>query len=151
MRSIDSAFGRDYAGLLRAHVARMSRWPAEALRELGDASLKPDSMLPDLASFPKADERFLRAELLRALGRDREALRWYETFPDPSRYDLVYLAPSHLGRAEIYDRLGEPTRAAEHYARFIELWRDADPELQPLVNHARERLERLGGSGAGTP
>lgn len=34
-------------------------------------------------------------------------------------------------------------RAAAHYVRFIGLWENADPELQPMVNRARQRLEAL--------
>lgn len=82
-------------------------------------------------------------QLLRELGRDEEALRWYASFPDPSVYDLMFLAPAQLRRAEIHDRRGERPQAAEHYRRFLELWQDADPELQPLVTQARQRLEGL--------
>ena len=31
----------------------------------------------------------------------------------------------------------------EHYERFVELWAEADPELQPQVTEVRSRLERL--------
>jgi hypothetical protein len=54
-----------------------------------------------------SDERFLRAELLRALGRDDGALRVYASFPDPQGYDLHYLALSHLGRVRIHDARGD--------------------------------------------
>ncbi len=32
------------------------------------------------------------------------------------------------------------------YERFAELWQDADPDLQPLVEEARERAADLAGS-----
>jgi hypothetical protein len=35
---------------------------------------------------------------------------------------------------------GERQKAREHYARFLELWRDCDPELRPLVEEARRRM-----------
>jgi len=57
----------------------------------------------------------------------------------------MYLAPSHLHRARIHERRGERVAAVEHYARVVELWRDADPRLQPLVEEARAALRRLGG------
>jgi hypothetical protein len=56
---------------------------------------------------------------------------------------LVYLAPSHLRQAEIYDRRGDPRQAVKHYRRFIELWSNADPELQPVVDGARKRVAEL--------
>ncbi len=57
--------------------------------------------------------------------------------------ELVFLAPSHMRRAEIYESLGKRAEAAEHYARFIDLWQDADRESQSLVAEARLRLGRL--------
>ncbi len=41
--------------------------------------------------------------------------------------------------------MGEPEEARERYEQFIALWRNADPELQPLVEEARERIAVLGG------
>ncbi len=88
-------------------------------------------------------ERYLRGWALEASGRHREALRWYATLSQHSIYDKLYLAPSHLRRAQIYERLGERESAARHYARFIELWEGADPELQPQVAAARRALDAL--------
>lgn len=44
---------------------------------------------------------------------------------------------------QLHDERGEFERAAEHYARFVEFWSDADPELQPRVQQARRRLDQL--------
>jgi len=30
-----------------------------------------------------------------------------------------------------------------YYAKFVELWKDADPDLQPRVTEVRKRLARL--------
>ena len=72
-----------------------------------------------------------------------KALGWLRSIAERAAYELVYLAPAHLRQAEIYDRRGDRDTAAEHYRKFIDLWRDADPELQPVVNKARERLAAL--------
>jgi eukaryotic-like serine/threonine-protein kinase len=143
---VDSAFSRRLALDLRAQLAAGEGRTEEALTLLGPPDLPPDRARPALTSYYKADERWLRAELLRTLGRDPEALRVFASFPDPDAYDLVYLAPSHLRRAEIHERRGERAEAAAHYRRFLDLWRDADPELRPLVAAARQRLEALGPS-----
>jgi eukaryotic-like serine/threonine-protein kinase len=50
--------------------------------------------------------------------------------------------------APLYEELGEPRRAAQYYRRVVELWGEADEELQPTVRHARERIEALE-TGAG--
>jgi eukaryotic-like serine/threonine-protein kinase len=46
----------------------------------------------------------------------------------------------------LYEELGDTARAAAHYSRLADQWRDADPELQPLVRHARERITALAGA-----
>jgi len=82
-------------------------------------------------------DQFIRAELLYTLGRDGEALQAYRGIADHLFHSG---APAHLRLAEIYERQGERQKAREHYARFAELWKDADPELQPLVEDARRRM-----------
>lgn len=83
------------------------------------------------------------AEALRETGQDADALAWYGSFAEHSLYAIVYLAPSHLRRAEIHDRRGELDQALEHYRRFLSLWSNSDPELAPLVEQARVRVRTL--------
>jgi tetratricopeptide (TPR) repeat protein len=52
-------------------------------------------------------------------------------------------APTLLALARIYESKGDTANAVAHYREFIELWKDADPELQPRVAAARERLRQL--------
>jgi tetratricopeptide (TPR) repeat protein len=87
--------------------------------------------------YLKEYDRFIRAELLHTLGRDGEALQAYRGIADQLFHSG---APAHLRLAEIYERRGERQKARDHYARFAELWKDADPELQPLVEDARRRM-----------
>ena len=87
----------------------------------------------------------MRAEVLRAMGQNPDALRWYETASKHSSFDVVYLAPSYLRRAEIYEQLGEKKKAIEHYRRFLELWKECDPELRPTFEKAQISLARLEG------
>ena len=91
--------------------------------------------------IPGAREVFLRAQALHALGRYDEALRWY-----PPRGDAL-LAPSHFYRGEMYEEMGDTEKALLHYGAFVELWRDADPEYQPMVEDVLERMGRLTGEG----
>jgi tetratricopeptide (TPR) repeat protein len=48
-----------------------------------------------------------------------------------------------LRLAQLYDEQGDLERAAGYYGRFVELWADADPDLQPRVEAARARLEEI--------
>ena len=43
-----------------------------------------------------------------------EAIGWYATL-ETSPYELVFRAPSHLHRAEIYEEAGDREQAIEHY------------------------------------
>jgi tetratricopeptide (TPR) repeat protein len=44
---------------------------------------------------------------------------------------------------QLYESMGKTDKAVENYRAFIELWKNADPELQPRVADARKRLARL--------
>jgi tetratricopeptide (TPR) repeat protein len=48
---------------------------------------------------------------------------------------------------EIYESRGERDKAVEYYDRFVGLWENADPELQPIVSDLRARMARLVGEG----
>lgn len=85
--------------------------------------------------------RFLRAELLKRAGRYEEALGWYvqeSDFPE-----MLYTAPSYLRSAEIYQELGQIEKAIGYYTRFVRLWQNCDPELQPALQRAKRQLAAL--------
>jgi hypothetical protein len=46
---------------------------------------------------------------------------------------------------ELYENKGDSARAAANYRQFIAFWKDADPDLQPVVADARRRLTRIAG------
>ncbi|MFC1662338.1 tetratricopeptide repeat protein, partial [Gemmatimonadota bacterium] len=62
--------------------------------------------------------------------------------------DHTQLPGAYLRLGELHDGRGNQAKAIEYYTRFVELWADAEPELQPQVEAARSALTRLrGGSG----
>ena len=85
----------------------------------------------------------MRAEILVALGRDSEALPWLESIADASVPELIFLAPSYRRRAEILERLGDRSGAAEMYKRFISLWEHGDQHFRFMVDSARVRVAAL--------
>jgi tetratricopeptide (TPR) repeat protein len=132
------------ADLLRAVLAMERGDPAGALAILEASGW----------DVKELEVRYIYARALEAVGRDADALRWYDTFDNEylvGTWHLPPLAPSHLHRAELYERGGNTERAVFHYRRFIELWQDADPELQPLVDGARQRLAQLSSESAARP
>jgi hypothetical protein len=55
----------------------------------------------------------------------------------------VMIGPFEKRLGELYEAKGDRAKAATHYAKFVELWKNADPELQPKVAEVRKRLARL--------
>jgi tetratricopeptide (TPR) repeat protein len=53
------------------------------------------------------------------------------------------LAATYKRLGELYEASGDRKRAAEYYGKFVDLWKDADSELQPGVAEVRRRLGRL--------
>lgn len=140
-----TAIARDLAHGLRARVLWHRGRRDQALAELAQVRMGA-GYEPGVASpfFSEALERYLRGAALDAAGRTEEALQSYGSFEDYNIYDLIYVAPSHLERARLYERLGRREPAAQEYAAFVDLWNACDPELRTLVDEAHRALSRLG-------
>jgi tetratricopeptide (TPR) repeat protein len=83
-----------------------------------------------------------------ALGQADSAITYYEravSTPAMARLwvEGYTLAPSLKRLGELYEQKGDRARAAEYYNRFVDLWKDAEPDLQPAVREVRQRLARL--------
>ena len=57
--------------------------------------------------------------------------------------DAIWLPRTHERLGQLYEARGDAEAARRHYQRFIELWADADPSLQPRVQAARDRMAAL--------
>ena len=57
--------------------------------------------------------------------------------------DASYQAGTFKRLGELYDARGDREKAAHYYAKFIDLWKNADPDLQPKVQQVKLRLARL--------
>jgi len=62
--------------------------------------------------------------------------------PGPAGRPLV-LPPTYHRLGELYESKGDTKRALEYYGKFVDLWKDADPELQPRVADVRKRIAEL--------
>jgi DNA-binding SARP family transcriptional activator/TolB-like protein len=135
---------RDLDRGLRARLAWEQGRPEEALRLL--ESLESGDWQGEVTATPfvsRANERFLRGEVLAALGRDAEALAWFTSVGIGTATEIPVQALSHLRQGQVHERLRNRAEAARHYARFIELWGDADPEFRSPVDSVRARLATL--------
>lgn len=57
--------------------------------------------------------------------------------------DGFSLAGAHRRLGELYQAKGVRDKATAHYTRFVDLWKGADAELQPLVKSARDQLAAM--------
>jgi tetratricopeptide (TPR) repeat protein len=83
-----------------------------------------------------------------SLGMRDSALAYYEGYVEADWHarlfwDDVTLAPTLERLGQLHDEAGDSEQATIYYARFVELWNEADPELQPRVEAARARLAEI--------
>lgn len=84
-----------------------------------------------------------RAEALFRLQRYEEAARWFDILDEAYFDNQPHIAYVILRRAQIHDARNESEQARDHYARFLKLWDNPDPELRSIVEAARARLAAL--------
>jgi tetratricopeptide (TPR) repeat protein len=83
------------------------------------------------------------------MGRSDSAIAAFEriagtpTIESARILESYSLAPSLKRLGELYESRGDRRRAADYYGRFVDLWKNADPELQPAVREVRARLAQL--------
>ncbi len=83
-------------------------------------------------------------------GQKDSALAVYERSVSPSGLARLSADRWDLGRSlkaagELSEGKGDRAKALEYYGRFVRLWKDADPELQPRVREVKQRMAELAG------
>ena len=145
----DSAWQRSPEPIRRWRASRRS---ADLRYRTARAEGTPEEALQHLRALPPAWCAPCRhreeAELFDAAGHADSALVYYQLYLDtPFNFrfweDVVMLARTHERLGQLYDERDDLENAALHYARFVELWADADSELQPRVRAAQARLEEI--------
>jgi DNA-binding SARP family transcriptional activator/TolB-like protein len=127
-----------FAWSVRAHVAGERGRPADGLAELDRA----DWPMVEAVFEAEAMDRFYRADLLSALGRDAEAANWYRTIAERATYELVYVAAAQWRLAQGYERAGDQAKAVSAYRTVARLWQDADAPFGAIAAEAKRRAER---------
>jgi tetratricopeptide (TPR) repeat protein len=59
--------------------------------------------------------------------------------------DAWTLAATYRRLGELHEERGDREKAIDSYGKFIDLWKQADPELQPQLRQIKERLAKLVG------
>ena len=149
----DTAHLRRYERIADS-LSRAATTPADIRRELplaraflalgrrdSSAALIQMLALPD-SLYDDAFLRMTRANLLVAAGRDAEAAKQLEN-PLVIGFPIGLDGLRMMQRGRVAERLGRREVAVESYQWVANVWRHADPELQPYVTEARAALERL--------
>jgi tRNA A-37 threonylcarbamoyl transferase component Bud32/tetratricopeptide (TPR) repeat protein len=131
---------RQYVHLDRATVAMAAGRFDEASREL-------DGYGVSVAEWGFA--RMFRAHLHDRAGQVDSAIVWWERVvggPMGGPVPWATMIPHGWDRlGSLYEQKGEYEKGIQATEQFLELWKYADPELQPRVREATQRLERLRG------
>jgi tetratricopeptide (TPR) repeat protein len=106
------------------------------LRRAAEIQYCPLCALPDLA---RAYERAGQPDSAIALYQRYLRTPWMDRWSS----DGELTGHALLRIAELSERRGDLSTAMAGYREFAERWKDADPELQPLVARARNRLASL--------
>ncbi len=85
-----------------------------------------------------------------AAGQRDSAIVWSEKYLATTERvrigaDAFFLAPTYRRLGELYEEKGDRTTAASYYQKFVDLWRDADPDLQPQVTAVKKKLAKVVG------
>jgi len=133
-------FGDDslYRAMMQGQIALGSNKPAEAL-----------------SYFRTADVAGCRVCVLPMIGQSYNLLgnadstiavfnRYLDTpAPDRGFTDGMFMPGIHKRLGELYEAKGDRQQALSHYMKFADLWKNADPELQPKVAEVRAKIARL--------
>jgi tetratricopeptide (TPR) repeat protein len=136
----------EYHGVL-AEIALAAGKPRDALDEfrrsdVGFDGAPSDECAPCLS--------FDLARAYDAAGKPDSAAMMFERYlsipfafrVDPG-LDPIRVPAIRERLGQLYEQLGDTAKAIANYHAFIDLWKNADPELQPRVADAKRRLARL--------
>jgi tetratricopeptide (TPR) repeat protein len=125
-------------------IALAERRPLDAIAEFRHGDQLPDGPPNDCSEC-------LPVKLGRAFDAAHvpdSAIAYYERYlatPEFTKVlnDMMYLAGIEKRLGELYEAKGNREKAAAHYLAFVDLWKNADPELQPAVTAVKQRLAHL--------
>ena len=150
-----------------SYISPLRRWGSKRVPSEVDALLALEAgdttrATAIAARFPAPDSarlvsdpgsgfaQFAQAEVFARLGDFRRAIAIYESiqrkdlglaFGADPRWPLY--ARSFLARGQLYEQLGDRQRAIAAYEEFLQIWKDAAPELRDQLRLAREGIIRL--------
>jgi tetratricopeptide (TPR) repeat protein len=153
-----AAFLREYEAEVPTEFRGGGGWMEQYTRAQGVVALARGNLPEAIRSLEEAKKRATTGSRLQALSElalvydragDKEAaITAFEAYLE--RPWATRILGDHMKRAyflerlaQLYDEQGDLGNAALYYARFVELWANADEDLQPRVRDAQARLEEI--------
>jgi eukaryotic-like serine/threonine-protein kinase len=129
-----------------AAIAYLALARADSVRALRLFQSIPDTLcLVNVCSY----EKLIEARLLAAGGHPQQAGALLDQWVWKAEGPFVVLG--RLEQAHIAEGLSERQKARDAYQFVVDVWRNADPELESYVRKARTGLERLAATGDAHP
>jgi tetratricopeptide (TPR) repeat protein len=135
---------QDTISVIEGDIALAQGRYADALKAYRAAQVLSDGT----PAFCTACGDYNLARVFDRMGQQDSALAHFTAYlaEPPARRDDVdwYALPvveKRLG--ELYDSKGDTANAVKHYGAFTDLWKNADPDLQPVVQTVKKRLGEL--------
>ena len=149
-RDYPAAGARVRTYLALATVATTAGRPDDALGQVREGcGITPGTFVAcermAFLEVAEAHDRAGRADSAIAAYRRFVGLQGLRLFAPPRSIDVVTpkIAPAWRRLGELLEAKGDKQQAIEAYERFLDFWRDADPDLQPIVRAVSERVARL--------
>ncbi|HEY7894885.1 MAG TPA: hypothetical protein VIC24_08305, partial [Gemmatimonadaceae bacterium] len=127
-------------------IALAEHRPNDAIREFwqGDSSRDGPADACDACTY------FALARSYDKANRPDSAILYFERYfastseLRPDSVDVFARGPAARRLGELYEQAGDRAKAAQYYRMFVDLWKNADADVQPEVADVRQRLARLG-------
>jgi tetratricopeptide (TPR) repeat protein len=122
--------------------------PRDAVSEFWKGDSLPDGPVDDcdLCTYQELARAYDKANV-----PDSAIVYWEKYFASTFYFRAVYpdlyeRTPAARRLGELYEAKGDKAHALEYYGMFVDLWKNADPELQPQVAEVKKRIARLSDS-----
>ncbi len=142
-------WGTFIANLLQAEIFLAEGLPDKAIASFEKTALPIPPAMQDIIlladyNMPLYKDVMARAYLQKG-DLDRAIIEYERliTFDPMSRSRFLVHPELHYRLAKLYEQKGLNSRAAEHYRKFLDLWKEADAAL-PDVEEVKKRLSALG-------
>jgi predicted Zn-dependent protease len=135
---------RYWLPVIRAEIDLRKGQPSKALEDLSSATSPLEFSSPLTLPVATLYPAYVRGQAYLAKGDDLGAINEFQKLSDHRGVEvndpLVPLA--RVGLARAYAHAGDVPKARKAYQSFLELWKDADPEI-PILKESRTEYAQL--------